>query len=411
MNIIRLPFRWERLQQTAYAPFDTNELARLDSTIQSIVSKGMIVIIDPHNYARYYGDLIGTTNVPTAAFCDFWSRLASTYRNTPSVWFGLMNEPHGIDATNWLAIANAAIAAIRQTGAQNTILVPGTAWSGAHSWLQTWYGTPNGTAMKQISDPASNFFFEVHQYLDADSSGTHNNVVSDTIGSERLQDFTQWCRSNGFRAFLAEFACPRSDTGNPTDPDYTGYRAVRDMCSYMQTNTDVWAGWTWWAAGPWWGEYMFTLEPASTNSRPQLTTALANHIPLPDRDGDGMGDVWEIAYFGPGGTAADADADADGIANSDEYTAGTDPLTPDQIPPLNIAVSGSVCHLQFSTIATQPGLYPTITRTYEILSSTNLVQDSWQPLQTNITADGSTHTLETSHTNHPQYFLLRTRTN
>jgi endoglucanase len=25
----------------------------------------------------------------------------------------------------------------------------------------------------------------------------------------------------------------------------------------------VWMGWAWWAAGPWWGEYMFSLEPTN----------------------------------------------------------------------------------------------------------------------------------------------------
>jgi len=36
----------------------------------------------------------------------------------------------------------------------------------------------------------------------------------------------------------------------------------------------VWIGFTWWAAGPWWGEYMFTLEPKQGVDRPQMRLLL-----------------------------------------------------------------------------------------------------------------------------------------
>jgi endoglucanase len=43
------------------------------------------------------------------------------------------------------------------------------------------------------------------------------------------------------------------------------------MLQYMQTNNNVWIGWTWWAAGPWWDEYMYTLEPKAGADRPQMS--------------------------------------------------------------------------------------------------------------------------------------------
>ena len=55
-----------------------------------------------------------------------------------------MNEPHDVPATQWLASANAAIAAIRETGATNLVLVPGTIWTGAHSWEEERDGGANG---------------------------------------------------------------------------------------------------------------------------------------------------------------------------------------------------------------------------------------------------------------------------
>jgi endoglucanase len=400
MNTIRLPFRWERLQRSLQADFDPDEWNRLDSTVQAILQRGMIAILDPHNSARYNGDLVGTAAVPTAAFADFWRRLALAYSNQPGVWFGLVNEPYGIDAADWLTAANQAIAAIRNAGAENLVLVPGTAFSGAHSWLARYYGTPNGDVMDGVIDPADNFAIEVHQYLDSDSSGTHDSVVAPDIGSRRLAEFTAWCRQKGIRAFLGEFACPRSDTGNLFDPYYAGYRAIDDMLAYMEDNRDVWLGWTWWAAGPWWGEYMFALDPDSSGSdRPQLAVALASHIPGTDTDSDQIADTWELARFGASGADPDADPDADGLSNLAEYLAGTDPFSPDSAPMrISLGASGTLCTLRFDTLALDTGLYPQgKSRLYDIESTTDLLDpSSWQPIagHTGIPADGSTHTLD-----------------
>src|SRR5580765_1254253 len=52
MNIIRLPFRWERLQRTNSVPLDPIELSNLTFFVSQATSRGMYVILDPHNYAR-----------------------------------------------------------------------------------------------------------------------------------------------------------------------------------------------------------------------------------------------------------------------------------------------------------------------------------------------------------------------
>jgi endoglucanase len=278
MNTIRLPFRWERLQQSAYAAFDGAELARLDAIVTDITGKNAYVILDPHNYARYYGGIIGQ-GIDVAVFADFWSRLAQHYKNNPRVIFGLMNEPHTMPTGLWRDDANAAIAAIRAAGATNLILVPGNAWTGAHSWNQTWYGTANAVEMLAISDPGNNYAFELHQYLDGDSSGTSGNCISDTIGSQRLAEVTGWLRDHGKRGFLGEFAGGR----NPTC-----YAALDDLLGYIDANDDVWIGWTYWAAGPWWGEYIFTLEPdAQGADRPQMTV-LEKHLNTIGAPPDGL---------------------------------------------------------------------------------------------------------------------------
>ena len=266
MNVARLPFRWERLQPTLMQAFDAAELARLHGFIDAVTATGVTVILDPHNYARWHGNLIGSSAVPNAAFADFWARLAGEFKANTKVAFGLMNEPNTMPTEQWLAGANAALAAIRSAGATNLVTVPGNAWSGAHSWAQNWYGTSNATTMKGIVDPGGNMVFEVHQYLDADSSGTSANCVSETIGVERVQTFTTWLRSNGYRALLGEFAGGANTTCNA---------AVTNLLAHLEANADVWQGWTWWAAGPWWGSYMFSIEPDGTTDKPQMATLAA----------------------------------------------------------------------------------------------------------------------------------------
>ena len=265
MNVIRLPFRWERLQPTLNAALDPTELNRLQTFVNQAIAAGHTVVLDPHNYARYKNNIIGASSVTNANFADFWGRLATVYKNNPAVIFGLMNEPNTMSTETWVAAANAAIASIRAVGANNVIAVPGNGWTGAHSWDQNWYGTANSIAMLSIKDSANNIMFEAHQYLDSNSSGTSDVCVSPTIGAERLVTFTNWLRTNGKKGFLGEFAGGNNATCN---------QSIANMLAYMQANADVWAGWTWWAAGPWWGGYIFTIEPSNGVDDPKLTNLL-----------------------------------------------------------------------------------------------------------------------------------------
>ena len=265
MNILRLPFTWERLQPKLFGAFNATELSRIDAFVDYTTKLGAYVLLDPHNYARYYGSVIGEGWVTAKGFADLWSRLAARYASNPLVVFGLMNEPHDMATETWLADAQAATNAIRATGAKNLILVPGNSWTGAWAWTESWYGTSNATVMLNFRDPGDNYAFEVHQYFDADSSGTSSDCVTENgfgIVYARLDQFTRWAQLNHRRAFLGEFA----GANNPTCLD-----VVENVLTYIDNSADVFLGWTWWASGPWWGTYMFSLEPTNT-----FTAAVAN---------------------------------------------------------------------------------------------------------------------------------------
>ncbi|MBM7044244.1 MULTISPECIES: glycoside hydrolase family 5 protein [Rhizobium] len=263
MNVVRLPFRWERLQPVLGQPFNGAELQRLKDAVDLIQKHGMAVVLDPHNYGYY--DKIQLKQVPATdlAFGDFWARLAVEFANRKGVSFGLMNEPHDIKAPDWLELANIAIRSIRTVGARNLILVPGTNWTGAHSWAADSLGDgSNATVMLGVKDPLDFYAFEFHQYLDADSSGTHTACDGTDSAKKGLNDVTDWLRKNGKRGFLGEFGVAANDGC------LEGLKQVLDV---MNTNSDVWLGWAYWAAGDWWPpEEPLNIQPHNGRDKPQL---------------------------------------------------------------------------------------------------------------------------------------------
>jgi len=267
----RVPFLWERLQPNLQAHFDSAYFANLTATVSTIKAAGGTAILDPHNYARYNGKVIGD-GIAVVDFVDFWKRLASHYKDDSSVAFAIMNEPHDINTESWASTAQTTISAIREVGATQLVLVPGNAWTGAHSWFEDWYGTSNADAFAGFSDPGNNFAFELHQYLDSDASGTSANCASATIGSNALAQVTAWLGQNNYKGFLGEFGAG-ANSGCEL--------AVDAMLSHMDKNSDIWIGWTWWSAGPWWGDYFTSVEPnADGTNKPQLAW-LQKYVPVP----------------------------------------------------------------------------------------------------------------------------------
>jgi serralysin len=259
MTVIRLPFLLERVEPVAGGPLNTTELGYIDNVVDYAASKGIDVILDPHDYGDEYGTVIGTTAASNATFANFWGELAAHFASTPNVLFGLMNEPNAVTPTQWLVSANAAIAAIRAAGATTQqILVPGTDWDGADTWVSSGNAQVLGSG---IVDPSHNFAFEVHQYLDAYGSGTSSTVVSTEIGVQRLTAITQWAEATGNKLFLGEFGVAS---------DATSLTALNNMLGYMAQHTDVWEGGTYWAAGPWLGNYMYSVEPTNGVDAPQM---------------------------------------------------------------------------------------------------------------------------------------------
>ncbi len=249
-NVVRLPFTWERLQPQLGGALDQNYLSYLKNSVSYAKANGITLILDLHNYARYNGQV-----VTSAQLTDVWTKLGNEFKGDSSVWLNLMNEPHDISATQWAGISQQTLNALRASGINNKILISGTSWSGAHSWN----ASGNAAAYANFKDPLNNYAYDVHQYLDSDSSGTSATAIPGS-GSTRLVDITSWAESTGQKLFLGEAGVADNAQSQAE---------MSAMIKYMESHSGAWLGFTLWGGGPWWPDnYIFEINPnGSTNDQ------------------------------------------------------------------------------------------------------------------------------------------------
>lgn len=267
MNSFRIPFLMERLAQgTMTAALDADYLAKLTTVVDFITAAGSYAILDPHNFARYAGSIISSTD----DFGTFWTNVAAEFANNTLVVFDCNNEPHDMTTVTQTAeLMQACIDGVRGAGATSQyIFVEGTSYTGA--W--TWTTSGNSDNMGGLTDAADGdlLVYEMHQYLDSDGSGTSDTCVSTTIGKERVEAATTWLKDNGKLGIIGEFA------GGANADCQT---AVEGLLAYLAENSDVWMGALWWGAGPWWGDYIYSMEPEAGDAYTAYKTVLASYAP------------------------------------------------------------------------------------------------------------------------------------
>ena len=260
LKLIRLPFRWERIQPTLMQPLDEVELKRLAGFVKAVRERGMKVIPEPHNFGRYHDQIVGTPAVPNAALADLWRRLAEQFKGEQAIYaYGLMNEPHDTEG-RWPAAAQAAVDAIRGVDANSWLLVPGDHWTMAAGWRKH-------NEYFWVNDPSHRVVYEVHVYFDLNSSGRYvktyeEEKASPTIGIERLREFREWLKERNALGFVGEFGVP---AGEKQDP-----RWLEAMDRFVSHLREIRMSGCYWAGGPWWHDYPLSIEPRGGEDRPQM---------------------------------------------------------------------------------------------------------------------------------------------
>lgn len=257
LNLFRLPVGWQYLvNYNLGGPLDQSFLSTYDHIMQACLATGALCILDVHNYARWYGGVIGQGGPSNAQFASLWAQLAQKYASQGNVIFGLMNEPHDLDMTAWAASVQQAVNAIRNNGATSQmILLSGTNYDAVGGFQTT--SAPALSSVQDYDGSHNKLIYEVHQYLDG-KGGTTSECITNGV-QDTLAPLTDYLRSVGRKGMLTE-----TGGGNTASCE-------TDVCaelSHMNYNSDVWLGWVGWAAG---------MNPVSPLLRKILPDVITEH--------------------------------------------------------------------------------------------------------------------------------------
>lgn len=256
IRVIRLSILWERLQPVADGKLDTEYANGITKFLNQAAARKMGVILDIHNYGRYYQKVIGTLDVPLSQYKGLMRRVAERWGSHDGlVGYDLMNEPYGEADAYWPSVAQTGIDGVRAFDMKKPIYVEGKSWSNALNWPAL-----NGDLLL-LKDPANNLVFSAHMYVDVDASGTYQTAIpanfDPDLGVNRVKPFVEWLVRNKRRGQLGEFGVP---------PDAGYLKALDHLLTYLHTKC---VPLSYWAAGELWGNYPLSIEPDGSKDKPQ----------------------------------------------------------------------------------------------------------------------------------------------
>ena len=248
----------------------------VDAAIKQITSHGLIVILDIHPQDSFRDDIENGGSVENR-FADFWSNLASHYKNVSSsmLVFELLNEPQYYRSEeSYNTLVKNTITAIRQNDKTRTIII----------------GAPRGSAIEGLSqlriinDPNILYSFHFYEPYMITHQGIHMgfenlmlryfqnlpypanratqdakyyapNASNQKQAANELQAYrnegwdarhiaarikvaADWARKNGVKLYCGEFGVLR----NHIDAD-SRYRWINDTRTALENNNIAWSLW------------------------------------------------------------------------------------------------------------------------------------------------------------------------
>ncbi|PID31694.1 hypothetical protein CR970_04505, partial [Candidatus Saccharibacteria bacterium] len=186
VHIVRLPFKWERIQPELYGPLDTNQVNQITAMLDAADANDIHIILDLHNYGIYDSGAgrvyrLGDADFGADALVNVWSAIDASFGSHAAVIaYDIMNEPHDLPpngdkaaaAKKWEKISQQVLTSLRGGGYEGLIMIPGYDWSSTARWRAN---HPNGW----IDDPLNNFRYEAHHYWDADGSGKYEKSFAE----------------------------------------------------------------------------------------------------------------------------------------------------------------------------------------------------------------------------------------
>jgi endoglucanase len=190
------------VEQGGYLQNPAAEEAKVTAVVEAAVANDLYVIIDWHAHFEHR---------PEAK--AFFTKMARRYANTPNVIFEIWNEPMGVSWGQIRAYSVDIVAAIRNEGAKNIIIV----------------GTPNWSQDVDVAAgqplPGENIAYALHFY-----AATHR---------QQLRDKAQRAIDSGLTLFASEWSTVNAMAQGGVD------RTESDKwMAFLDANKIGWANWS-----------------------------------------------------------------------------------------------------------------------------------------------------------------------
>ncbi|MEO8562449.1 MAG: glycoside hydrolase family 5 protein [bacterium] len=137
---VRLPVRWSN-HASVDAPFtiDATFMTRVESVVDKLLAKGVVVVLNMHHYRQIDGDPVdaGELSAANAAvdvrFVMLWDQIATRFQGRgQKLVFELYNEPHGrLNGEPWNVLAARALRVVRTTNPDRVVVIGPTRWNSA----------------------------------------------------------------------------------------------------------------------------------------------------------------------------------------------------------------------------------------------------------------------------------------
>jgi endoglucanase len=156
VDAVRVPLNedcWLNINGVSATYGGANYIAAIQAYVSLLIQNGMVVILDLHWTAPGTEEATGQLPMADSDHAPaFWSSVAKTFANNPSIVFDLFNEPYITDWTCWAAGGSCAndanntpyqvagmaalLQAVRQAGANNVVIMGGLGYSSEFSgWV------------------------------------------------------------------------------------------------------------------------------------------------------------------------------------------------------------------------------------------------------------------------------------
>jgi endoglucanase len=277
--------RCDEPAQSAFATSGTQtNLTAMKAVIDYAFSQNMYVMIDDHLFGQVNDTLLnysiiypGISSEATAQLVDFWTRMATKFKNYPNVIFDVMNEPNVQTAAQWFTAQTAVNTAIASVTTAQLVMIEGTCYTGGHSWVSC----GNSTAWAGYTPPAGlQVAYEMHEYLDSDFSGTHAACAGN--GSAPMTAATSWAVTNSVKIFIGETGWSQDSSCPPDATNLFNYFSANEVSA-----SGPYMGWSYWVGGdsafysP--TSYILSAVPSGYPSGPftdnPQTSILVSHLP------------------------------------------------------------------------------------------------------------------------------------